>query len=194
MLPNNNTSPLAGTLHSYYHEQDAISLEALRNRLNSLLSREPLQQQMVESELRHAHERLRQKAAARLRDSITLQSTVELALEKKVEAFFPVMSKSKTDDDEIDNASLYGTLMQRTDKALIEREATYNPLKKCVERFYEIWGKTIYYLLLFLIRTRGLGERDQIFQYGDDINTSQTETQQEYAYQDKLYQDQADGS
>jgi hypothetical protein len=191
MLPQSNTSPLAGTaaaLNSYYNEQDTISLDVLRNRLNSLLSRESLQHQMAESELRHSHERLRQKAAARLRDSITLQSTVELALEKKVEGLFPVMSKSKSDDDELDNASLYGTLMQRTDKALIEREATYNPLKKCVERVYEVWGKTIYSLLLLLIRKRD--ERDQRFEYRD-INTSQIETHQDQSYQDQSYQDQS---
>jgi hypothetical protein len=185
MLPQSNTSPLAGTaaaLNSYY-----ISLDVLRNRLNSLLSRESIQHQMAESELRHSHERLRQKAAARLRDSITLQSTVELALEKKVEGLFPVMSKSKSDDDELDNASLYGTLMQRTDKALIEREATYNPLKKCVERVYEVFGKTIFSILLFLVRKSD----EQRFEY-KDINASQTETHQEYTYQDQAYQDQSE--
>ena len=55
MLPQSNTSPLAGTaaaLNSYYKEQDTISLDVLRNRLNSLLSRESLQHQMADHSTR----------------------------------------------------------------------------------------------------------------------------------------------
>ena len=60
-------------------------------------------------------QRLRQKAAARLRDSVSLQNTVEHALEKRVETLFAGMSKSnKNEDDEKDDASLYGKLMKRT--------------------------------------------------------------------------------
>jgi len=107
---------------------------------------------LVETELRHAHERLRQKAAARLRDSVSLQNTVEHALEKRVETLFAGMSKSnKNEDDEKDDASLYGKLMKRTDLALIEREATYAPIKKCVERAYELWGRAVLSALLFLV-------------------------------------------
>ena len=61
------------------------------------------------------------------------------------------MSKTNEEDVEKDDSSLYGTLMKRTDKALIEREATYAPIKKCVERAYEVWGRVILSVLLFLI-------------------------------------------
>jgi len=148
MLKSNN-SPLSSTATAL--NESGVSLDAFRLRLNTLTSREQQQQQFMETEIRHAHERLRQKAAARLRDSVSLQNTVEIALEKRVESLFESMSKTNEEDVEKDDSSLYGTLMKRTDKALIEREATYAPIKKCVERAYELWGRVILSVLLFLI-------------------------------------------
>ena len=148
MLKSNN-SPLSSTAAAL--NESGVSLDAFRIRLNTLTSREQQQQQFMETEIRHAHERLRQKAAARLRDSVSLQNTVEIALEKRVESLFESMSKTNEEDVEKDDSSLYGTLMKRTDKALIEREATYAPIKKCVERAYELWGRVILSVLLFLI-------------------------------------------
>jgi hypothetical protein len=148
MLKSNN-SPLSSTAAAL--NESGVSLDAFRLRLNTLTSREQQQQQFMETEIRHAHERLRQKAAARLRDSVSLQNTVEIALEKRVESLFESMSKTNEEDVEKDDSSLYGTLMKRTDKALIEREATYAPIKKCVERAYELWGRVILSVLLFLI-------------------------------------------
>jgi hypothetical protein len=148
MLKSNN-SPLSSTAAAL--NESGVSLDAFRIRLNTLTSREQQQQQFMETEIRHAHERLRQKAAARLRDSVSLQNTVEIALEKRVESLFESMSKTNEEDVEKDDSSLYGTLMKRTDKALIEREATYAPIKKCVERAYEVWGRVILSVLLFLI-------------------------------------------
>jgi hypothetical protein len=148
MLKSNN-SPLSSTAAAL--NESGVSLDAFRLRLNTLTSREQQHQQFMETEIRHAHERLRQKAAARLRDSVSLQNTVEIALEKRVESLFESMSKTNEEDVEKDDSSLYGTLMKRTDKALIEREATYAPIKKCVERAYELWGRVILSVLLFLI-------------------------------------------
>jgi hypothetical protein len=148
MLKSNN-SPLSSTAAAL--NESGVSLDAFRIRLNTLTSREQQQQQFMETEIRHAHERLRQKAAARLRDSVSLQNTVEIALEKRVESLFECMSKTNEEVVEKDDSSLYGTLMKRTDKALIEREATYAPIKKCVERAYELWGRVILSVLLFLI-------------------------------------------
>ena len=149
MLKSNNNSPLSSTAATL--NESGVSLDAFRFRLNTLTSREQQQQQFMETEIRHAHERLRQKAAGRLRDSVSLQNTVEIALEKRVESLFESMSKTNEEDVEKDDSSLYGTLMKRTDKALIEREATYAPIKKCVERAYELWGRVILSVLLFLI-------------------------------------------
>jgi hypothetical protein len=148
MLKSNN-SPLSSTAAAL--NESGVSLDAFRIRLNTLTSREQQQQQFMETEIRHAHERLRQKAAARLRDSVSLQNTVEIALEKRVESLFECMSKINEEVVEKDDSSLYGTLMKRTDKALFEREATYAPIKKCVERAYELWGRVILSVLLFLI-------------------------------------------
>ena len=176
-MSNTNTSPLSSTAAAI---NDGISLDSFRGRLNIFISPESTQQQLVETELRHAHERLRQKAAARLRDSVSLQNTVEHALEKRVETLFAGMSKSnKNEDDEKDDASLYGKLMKRTDLALIEREATYAPIKKCVERAYELWGRAVLSVLLFMV---SLTPRR--------INVQRGEERGEYGYADEHTHDE----